>query len=205
MIEAVTLDAFGTLLELRDPVPALREALHARGVERAPAEVEAAFRAEADYYVPRSYEGRDEESLARLRRECAAVFLRAAGTDIDPEEFVGSFMAALAFRAVPGAADAIRELRRRGLALAVVSNWDMSLPQRLREAGLDGFDAVVSSAEAGAQKPDPRPFALALARLGVAPARALHVGDGEADEEGARAAGMRFAHAPLADVVRRLA
>ena len=63
------------------------------------------------------------------------------------------------------------------------------------------FDAVVTSAEAGAAKPDPAVFLLALARLGVPPAHAAHVGDSEADEEGARAAGLRFVPAPLADAV----
>ena len=36
-----------------------------------------------------------------------------------------------------------------------------------------------------------------LALLGVEPGRALHVGDSPEDEDGARAAGMRFAAAPL--------
>ncbi|TMK91576.1 MAG: hypothetical protein E6G42_08290, partial [Actinobacteria bacterium] len=51
----------------------------------------------------------------------------------------------------------------------------------------------------------PRIFELALERLGVSASRALHVGDAEADEEGARAAGMHFAAAPLADLPARLA
>ena len=62
----------------------------------------------------------------------------------------------------------------------------------------------MTSAEAGAPKPDPAIFRLALARLEVEPARALHVGDSHADAEGARAAGMRFRPAPLAEAVREL-
>jgi HAD superfamily hydrolase (TIGR01549 family) len=59
---------------------------------------------------------------------------------------------------------------------------------------------VVTSAEAGVAKPDARIFLEALARLRVAPERALHVGDhAESDEQGARAAGMQFTFAPLAD------
>jgi HAD superfamily hydrolase (TIGR01509 family) len=60
---------------------------------------------------------------------------------------------------------------------------------------------VVTSAEAGAPKPDPEPFHLALRRLAVAPERALHVGDSPADEEGARAAGLHFLPAPLTSIV----
>jgi putative hydrolase of the HAD superfamily len=59
------------------------------------------------------------------------------------------------------------------------------------------FSAIVTTAEAGAPKPEPGVFRLALERLRVEPARALHVGDEPGDESGARAAGMRFAPAPL--------
>jgi putative hydrolase of the HAD superfamily len=55
----------------------------------------------------------------------------------------------------------------------------------------------VTSAEAGAAKPDPAAFRLALGRLRVEPERALHVGDEAEDAEGATAAGMHFAEAPL--------
>jgi putative hydrolase of the HAD superfamily len=91
------------------------------------------------------------------------------------------------------------------LALACVSNWDVSLRSQLGRAGLGGlFDTVVSSAEAGAAKPDPVVFRLALDRLGVPPARALHVGDGDADREGAAAAGLVFEPTPLATLPERL-
>ena len=46
-------------------------------------------------------------------------------------------------------------------------------------------------------KPDPAAFSLALGRLRVEPERALHVGDEGEDAEGAAAAGIRFAEAPL--------
>jgi HAD superfamily hydrolase (TIGR01549 family) len=90
----------------------------------------------------------------------------------------------------------VRRLEARGLALCVVSNWDCGLPEQLARLGLRL--PVVTSAEAGAAKPDPAVFRLALERLGVAPERALHVGDSPSDERGAAEAGMRFAPAPLA-------
>ncbi len=203
-LDAVTLDAFGTLVGLPNPVPALREALRERGVERNPDAVAAAFAAEGAYYRPRSLEGRGEESLARLRRECVAVFLEAAGADLDPEEFVDTYIEALRFELLPGVVEAVRSLRRRGLALAVVGNWDMALPDHLAGLGLGGL-LVFSSAAVGAAKPDPAPFLHALRALGVPPERALHIGDDEVDELGARAAGMRFARAPLADALEAAA
>jgi putative hydrolase of the HAD superfamily len=202
-VDAVTIDAYGTLVTLRDPVPALADALRARGVERTREQVEQAFRAEVEYYVPRSHEGRDEATLALLRRDCAHVFLEAAGAELDPDEFAPAFVAALEFEPVPGAVEAAAELAARGIGTAVVSNWDVGLRDHLRRLGLDV--PVVTSAEAGAPKPDPAVFRLALELLGGVPAeRALHVGDSPADEEGARAAGMQFRPAPLAAAVREL-
>jgi putative hydrolase of the HAD superfamily len=205
-LDAVTIDAFGTLVELRDPVGPLDRALRSRGVEREPEAIAAAFNAEAEYYVPRSATGRDEASLALLRRDCAAVFLDALDAPLDPASFAAPYVDALEFTPLPGALEAVRALRQRGLAVAVVSNWDAGLAEHLDRLGIGALvDAIVTSAEAGAAKPDPAVFELALDRLRVARERALHVGDSEVDEESARAAGLRFAPAPLAAAVRALA
>jgi putative hydrolase of the HAD superfamily len=205
-LEAVTIDAYGTLVTLRNPVPGLRRILAARGIERSLEEVAAAFAEEGRYYRERSHEGADEASLALLRRDCAGVFLRALGADVEPGSFADDYVGALRFAPLPGVPEAVAELAAIGLRLGVVSNWDVALTGYLEELGLrEHFAAIVTSAEAGAPKPDPRIFELALERLGVAPERALHVGDAGADELGARAAGMRFAPPPLADLPRRLA
>jgi len=204
-LDAVTIDAFGTLITLADPVGPLRAALAARGVARTDDEVRRAFAAEVAYYVPRSHEGRDEATLALLRRDCARVFLDAADAELDEGEFTGAFVGSLVFEAVPGAEEACRSLAEAGLRLAVVSNWDVGLAEHLAGLGLDTLvETVVTSAEAGAPKPAPAVFKLALARLGATPARAVHVGDAPADEEGARAAGMRFEPAPFADAARKI-
>jgi putative hydrolase of the HAD superfamily len=198
-LDAVTVDGYGTLLVLDQPVERLRKALAAHGVERAKDDVAQAFSAEASYYRPRSHSGRDEASLTALRLDCVGVFLQALGNPLTPDHFVDDFIDALVFRPVTGAAETIERLHTLHLSLAVVANWDCTLPGHLDRLGLDRFfSAVVTSAAAGAVKPDPAIFRLALDQLGVAPDRALHVGDEPADEEGARAAGMRFAPAPLA-------
>jgi putative hydrolase of the HAD superfamily len=201
----ITIDGFGTLLELEDPVPPLQAALAARGVDRKRDEVERAFAAEAAHYVPRSWQGRDEPSLAALRRDCVGVFLRALEADLDRDEFVAPFIASIRFRAVDGAHETLVGLRRNGLRLACVANWDYLLPGYLAGAGLaTRLDAIVSSAEAGAPKPDPRIFRLALDRLGVPARRAVHIGDEELDREGARAAGLAFEPTPLVTLPQRL-
>lgn len=198
-IDAVTIDAFGTLLELRDPVGSLARLLP--GYDRAA--IEQAFLAEAAHYVVHSYRG-DAAGLSELYAECAGVFNDTLGSELTPEEYVGSLDDEYAV--LPGAADELVRLRGLGLELAVVGNWDRRLPEHLERLGLARFfGAIVTSAEAGAPKPDARPFALALERVGVPADRALHVGDSPADEDGARAAGMSFLPAPLASLSDRLA
>lgn len=205
-LDCVTVDAYGTLVSLENPLPELERRLSARGIARSRDEVAAAFKAEFDYYRERTLEGRDSDSLLRLRRESCAVFLRELAAELDPDDFLTDFVASLRFRIEDGAVDVLRLAKDRGLALAVVSNWDCSLEQRLEEVGLRKlFDCVVSSALVGASKPDPRVFLYALERLSVDPARALHIGDTEDDRAGAAAAGMHFAWAPLATALKELA
>ncbi len=204
-LDAVTIDAFGTLVVLDDPAGRLRAALAGHGVDRSDAEVAEAFRAEAAYYRPRSLRGRDAASLAALQAECVGVFLMHARAGLDAETFVPAFVDAIRFRAADGAREAVATLRAAGLELACVANWDVSLRGHLERLGLDGwFREILSSAEAGAEKPDPAIFRLALSRLGVSPARALHIGDDQVDEDGARAAGLAFEPVPLATLPERL-
>ncbi|GLV47974.1 hydrolase [Thermus sp. LT1-2-5] len=92
----------------------------------------------------------------------------------------------------PGAKEVLRALRERGYALAVVSNWDATLPEILEVVGLRPyFHHLAVSALSGVAKPDPRLFQEALRALGVAPEEAVHVGDAEADLLGAKGAGVR--------------
>ena len=190
LLDAVTLDAFGTLVELDDPVARVQAAFGV-GAEAAALGLDA----EIAYYREHVLEGRDTAGLADLRERCAAVFADAAGTKADSD----LFQSCLVFVPLPGVPDVLQRLRASGLALGVVSNWDVGLHEHLSNLGLR-FDAVVTSAESGARKPDPRIFTLALERLRVTPERVLHVGDDAIDEQTAKAAGVGFAYAPLADV-----
>jgi len=202
-LDAVTIDAYGTLVRLTGPVPELRAGLAALGVERDAEAVGLAFAKESAYYREHSFEGRDDASLYDLRLRCVAIILDELGSDLEPAAFVDGFVAAMRFELLPDAGAALQKLRRHGLAVAVVSNWDVDLARHLGGLGL-GDVPVVTSAQAGAPKPDPAVFTLALELLGVQPSRALHVGDSDADEAGGSAAGMQFAPAPLAQAVEAL-
>jgi putative hydrolase of the HAD superfamily len=204
-LDAVTVDAMGTLVELHEPVERLARALQDRGVERSRQDVAEAFRKEVDYYLLHKLSATDSTSLAALRRECARVFLEAADADLDPAEFSPAFVEAMVFRPFGGAVAALERLRAAGLSLACVSDWDIGLREQLAKVGLDHlFDVVLTSAEAGAPKPEPALFREALSRLRVEPGRALHVGDGDSDRDGAGAAGLAFEPVPLATVPERL-
>ncbi len=94
----------------------------------------------------------------------------------------------------PDAARVVEELKRAGLAVAVVSNTeDGRALDALEAAGLAShFDLVIDSHLVGCRKPDPAIFRLALERLGVEARDAAFVGDSyEADAMAARRAGLR--------------
>jgi putative hydrolase of the HAD superfamily len=108
-------------------------------------------------------------------------------------ELFDRFARAEAWQVADGALEMLSELKRRGLKLAVISNWDERLPALLDRLELAPFfDATIVSALVGVEKPHPRIFETALSALGVASFRALHVGDSRSDDfEGARGVGMQ--------------
>lgn len=82
---------------------------------------------------------------------------------------------------------------KRDYRLALVSNHTTDIQLRkLRALKLEEFfRVVVTSEEAGVEKPDPKPFEIALRELNVPAAEALMIGDNpRVDLRGARAAGV---------------
>ena len=201
-LDAVTIDAYGTLVTLVNPVPALQEALAARGSKRPADAVVSAFRTEVSYYAQHSATGSDDAGLAVLQRDCARVFLEALDSDLDAGEFAPVYAAAMRFEVLPGVVEALERLRALGLELAVVANWDLTIGRLLEEIDLGrNFTAIVHAAA----KPAPDGILRALALLGAEPGRALHIGDDDVDEQAAEAAGVRFARAPVEDAVAAIA
>jgi HAD superfamily hydrolase (TIGR01549 family) len=85
----------------------------------------------------------------------------------------------------------LRELRRAGVKLGLVSNGARDLREFVRHHQL-AVDAAVASRYHGKVKPDPSIFRKALERLGVAAAETAMVGDQPEDDiAGARAVGIR--------------
>jgi HAD superfamily hydrolase (TIGR01509 family) len=89
--------------------------------------------------------------------------------------------------------DVLDALGRRGILRAVVTNTPADLARRvLADKGFATRLEVVAAAGEAAEKPAPDLVRLALARLGVAPAEAIFVGDSDSDLRAARAAGVRM-------------
>jgi len=90
------------------------------------------------------------------------------------------------------AVGAVRELRSRGVPVAVASSSPRErLERTLGRAGLlDAFDVVVSGDEVEHGKPAPDMFLLAAARLGVRAASCVVIEDSPPGVQAGRAAGM---------------
>jgi putative hydrolase of the HAD superfamily len=201
-VDAVTLDAAGTLIDVAEPVGETYARVAGRhGIARTPADLERGFRAAFAAAPPLAFPGASPARLPDHERAWwYAVVRRAFGTPLPAAAFDACFAELFALYARPEAwrvaADArstLTQLRADGLRLAIVSNFDARLCSIVDGLGLSALvDTVIHSTRVGAAKPDPAIFRAALAALGVSPARSAHVGDRAAEDvAGAQAAGMQ--------------
>ena len=88
---------------------------------------------------------------------------------------------------------ALATLKKRGLALGLLTNMGREVERIRHNLGLDEyFSFTVTPEDAGADKPEAAFFGCALERAGVSAAEAMHVGDQyPLDIVGARSAGIR--------------
>jgi putative hydrolase of the HAD superfamily len=109
------------------------------------------------------------------------------------EALYDAFAQPAAWRVYADVTETLDALRRRGLHVGVISNWDERLRVLLERMELSRyFDSMTISCEVGAEKPAAAIFRAALAAAGALPAEALHVGDSdEEDRRGAEAVGMK--------------
>jgi HAD superfamily hydrolase (TIGR01509 family) len=94
--------------------------------------------------------------------------------------------------AEPEAAAALALAKEAGLATGVLSNSNGTIRRILESLELTRHLDFVMDSQEGLEKPDPRLFERALARLGVPAEHAVYIGDlYSVDVVGARRAGMR--------------
>ena len=195
-------DLYGTLAGFDPP----REQIQARaaaehGITVGPAGITAGYR-DADEFMARQNAHAPLRTMASDERDrffarYEQLVLRGAGHDVDLAE------AARVWKSVqrqqyglalfPEALPTLGALRTEGLTLGVVSNMNEKGETVARRLGLTGHvDFVVTSIEAGAEKPHLPIFREALSRAAVGADEAVHVGDQlDSDVEGARRAGIR--------------
>jgi len=190
-IRAVTFDVGGTLIE---PWPSVgrvyAEVAAQHGVTVGAADLDrqfaVAWAAKKDF----SYSVSDWSNL--VRQSFAGLTARPPSARLFGALY-DHFATAAPWRIFEDVTPCLQELKRRGLKLGIISNWDNRLRPLLRELRLDRyFDSIVISGEAGAQKPDPTIFQAAAAQLNTPPEAILHIGDSASeDDAGARAAAMQ--------------
>jgi putative hydrolase of the HAD superfamily len=200
-LRGLLFDAMGTTIGLRATVgTTYAAAAAAHGIEVEAAAIDGVFGAVLRQAPPLAFPGlKGFELLAAERNwwgDRIEAVLRSVGAPRAPEALAHDLFDRYAdpslWRVLPGVAEHLERWQGDGLALAVVSNFDQRLHGLLKDLDLDRWlRLVVVSSSAGAAKPSPRPFQLALEGLGLHPDQVWHVGDSPEDAEGARAAGLR--------------
>ena len=147
--------------------------------------------------------------IARREQRSATLddLLSLAGVQAS-EEFLESYFQAWEPHTFtdPDVLELLRELRRRGIKVGVLSNtmWPRARHELIfaRDGVLDLIDGAVYSSEIPWTKPHPEAFRAAMAAIGAAaPGECVYVGDRPFDDiHGAHTAGLRTVLVPHSDV-----
>jgi HAD superfamily hydrolase (TIGR01509 family) len=134
----------------------------------------------------------DEARVERFHRLLSAF---GAATPERAARWAGAYRRAYehAWQAVPGAVEFVAAARAAGMPVAIVTNnLRREQAMKIERVGLaPHVTTLVTSEEVGSPKPAPEMFEMAVARMSVAAADAVMLGDGwPTDIEGARAIGM---------------
>lgn len=97
------------------------------------------------------------------------------------------------YRLFPDVLPTLHWLKHEGYGLGVISNFDPSLVDLLKDLGVACyFNHFFISSLVGVEKPDPKIFEVAIKKVGLSPKKLLMVGDDLlADVQAAQAVGMR--------------
>lgn len=192
MVEAITFDVGGTLIQ---PWPSVGEVYRDVAARHGHRNIDAEILNRQFAGAWRVKEGFDHSRTAwRELVEASFAGLVEAGAVagfFDP--LYDRFAAPEAWRVFDEVEPTLQSLRRGGMRLGIISNWDERLRPLLTSLRLsDYFEMIVVSVEAGVPKPARAIFDQASRLLGLKPGSILHVGDSvEEDVAGARSAGLQ--------------
>ncbi len=200
--KAVFLDAAGTLFQSTRPVAvSYAELAQRHGKSVSSEEVSVRFRHCFATAPPMAFPGSDGQRLEALERAWWHDVVRRIFEPAGPfplfedyfDELFAYFARSDSWVLYDDARATLDTLKRRGLILVMISNFDSRVLKIIRGLGVaDYFDSVFISSSAGFAKPEAGIFHLALERHGITPDEAIHVGDSpETDVEGALRAGVR--------------
>jgi putative hydrolase of the HAD superfamily len=201
-VKVIFFDAVGTLIEIRGCVGEIySRAAREFGFEAEPRILQLNFERSFRRPPPLAFPaGTPEAALTELEKGWWRNLVEAVFTGLGSfprfdqffDEIFERFRGRESWRVYDDVAPALTELKRRGLKLGVISNFDSRLYDLLRACRLDHFfDSVHISTRVGAAKPDPAIFRAAVNHYAVEARRAWHVGDSlREDVEGAMAAGV---------------
>jgi len=137
------------------------------------------------------------------RMKCIDIITEASEKHYTPEQkqeladrknryFVESLASVTTEMLLPGSLDMLKELKKRGIKIAVASNSRNAMTI-IRQTQIEHFlDSIIDGHQIENSKPDPEVFLLAAKKLGVPPADCLVVEDAVAGIESAQRAGMKF-------------
>lgn len=191
-VRAVTFDVYSAMFDTVGGLTgALRAFFHRRGITAdAAATARAWRRAQMDYLLLANSLDRDPASNRAAIEASARYTLRAVAPEIPPAETDALVAAWERLPAWPEAAEVLAEVRRRPVALGVLSNGDYGMLDALMRTFPVRFDRIVS-VEGGKFKPHPSVYRKTLAEMGVSAEDLLHVAGSPSDAAGATAAGLR--------------
>ena len=136
------------------------------------------------------------------RMECVELLTKASGKHYSREQkteiaerknryFIESLSAVTPTELLPGSLSALKELKKRGVKIAVASN-SRNAQTIIDRVGIGHLlDTLVDGYQIQNSKPDPEVFLLAARNVSVPPAECLVVEDAVAGIEAAQRAGMK--------------
>jgi 2-haloalkanoic acid dehalogenase type II len=195
-VEAVALDAYGTVINFTEPdfIAAMAEICADQGLDADATEVwrrflRAAYLQRAENHEHPVYQRYDEAWAAQFER--VFKLLRLDGDAFAAANHLKVRLAEA--RAFGDAAPAIDTLRAH-FPVALLSNADNDFLHACLDANQLTFDLVLSSEDVRVIKPDPEIFLQLAKRMKKKPARVLYVGDNPIpDVLGPARAGMKVA------------